>query len=34
MSYKNNALNENDLPLLNKEHSTFSETEKEEGFCL
>lgn len=28
MSYKNSALNENDLPLLDKEHSTFSETKE------
>lgn len=34
MSYKNNALNENGLPLSDKEHRTFSETKEEEGFCL
>lgn len=32
--YKNNALNENDLPLLDKEHSTLSEIEEEEEFYL
>lgn len=34
MSYKNNALNEKDLPVLDKEHSAFSETKKEKQVCL
>lgn len=28
MSYKNNALNENGLPLSDKEHSAFSDTKE------